>query len=39
MNGLAKRFVWSWVGGSYVWCLVIVVIFMGLGGAEVEREV
>ena len=24
------------VGGNYVWCLVIFVIFMGFGGAEVE---
>ena len=28
-----------WVGGNYVWCLVIVVIFMGLGRSkEVGRE-
>ena len=23
------------VGGKYVWCLVIVVIFMGFGGAKI----
>ena len=36
MNSLAKRFTWQdWgIEGNYVWCLVIVVIFMGLGGAN-----
>ena len=32
VNSLVKRFVrGDW---GYVWCLVIVVVFMGLGGAE-----
>ena len=35
MNGLADVCLMGLgVGGNYVWCLVIVVIFMGTGGAK-----
>ena len=36
VNSLAKRFTLRElpIGGNYVWYLIIVVIFMGLGGAE-----
>ena len=35
VNSLMKRSVWgTGIGGNYIWCLGIVVIFMGLGGAK-----
>ena len=36
MSSLAKGFTWGGleVGENYAWCLVIVVIFMGLGGGK-----
>ena len=36
MNSLEKRFTWwEWgIEGNYVWCLVVIVIFMELGGAN-----
>ena len=33
-NCLVVCFVGLVVGGNYVWCLVIVAIFMGFGGAK-----
>ena len=36
-----KRFAfWDWgIEGTYVWCLVIANIFMGLGGAKRSAEI
>ena len=44
-NSLVQRFFWGeggggeqGLGGNFVWCLIIVATFMGLGGAYRLRE-